>query len=73
LGSILVPGPVLAGGQFSILVLRLVPVMVPEFLLLKIYNQWSRYLLTGPRNGIGLKPELDNTGKHTYSLVSLRK
>jgi len=31
LGLILVPGPVLAGGQFSILVLRLVPVMVPEF------------------------------------------
>jgi hypothetical protein len=31
LGSILVPGPVLAGGQFSILVLSLAPVMIPEF------------------------------------------
>ncbi len=41
--------------------------------LLKIYNQRSRYLLTGPKNGIDPKPEPDNTGKHTYSLVSLRK
>jgi hypothetical protein len=46
--------------------------MVPE-VLLKIYNQRSRYLLTGPRNGIDPKPEPDNTGKHTYTFVSLRK
>ncbi len=39
----------------------------------RIYNQWSRYLLTGPKNGIGPKPEPENPGKHTFSLVSLRK
>ncbi len=38
-----------------------------------ILLQQSRYLLTGPRNGIGRKPEPDNTGNHTYSLVFLRK
>jgi hypothetical protein len=38
--------------------------------LLKIYNQWSRYLLTGPKNGIGPKPEPDNTGKWT-TLVNI--
>ncbi len=46
---------------------------VSGIFLLKIYNQWSRYLLTGPRNGIYPKPEPDNTGKRTYSLVSLKK
>ncbi len=70
--SIPVPGPVLAGGEFSILVLRLVAVMVPEFFSQNL-QPMVQVCPTGLRNGIGPKLEPDKTGKHTYSLDSLRK
>jgi hypothetical protein len=46
--------------------------MVPEVFAQNL-QPTVQYLLTGPRNGIDPNPEPDNTGKHTYSLVSLRK
>jgi hypothetical protein len=64
--------PVLSGGEFSILVLRLVAVMVPEVFAQNL-QPTVQVSATGPRNGINPKPEPDNTGKHTTSLVSLRK
>jgi hypothetical protein len=64
--------PILAQGQFSVLVLRLVPVMVPDVFAQNL-QPMVQVSANQPQKWNWSQLEPDNTGKHTYSLVSLRK